>query len=304
MLKVEFDKFIDDLANRRRLSPRTVEAYRRDLKPWLEFLLRQHTEFPNSPLNDPLYLRHYLGQRSQKGVSNRSLARFISALSTFQKFLGTNSAAKPYLFRLPKLKYSRNLPEFLPQSDAVRLFEHGNARDDKSTYAYWRDYTVVALLYVTGIRREELSNLDLDSVDLKRGLVTVIGKGNKQRQVPLGDTTTAELKTYLEKRTQHLDHHDSASPALFLNRTGQRLSVRSVNRVVKKFGVAEGVTMTPHALRHSFATHLLENGADLLLIKEILGHSSLSTTQNYTHVTAEAMKRVYESAHPRSGSDK
>jgi site-specific recombinase XerD len=132
----------------------------------------------------------------------------------------------------------------------------------------------------------------------------VVGKGNKERVVPLGDTTKADLVNYLAKREAFVEESGGVSPSLFLNRNGERLSVRSIDRLVKKFGQAQGVDLTPHALRHSLATHLLENGANLMLIKEILGHASLSTTQKYTHVTAEAMKRVYRDAHPRSGSKK
>jgi site-specific recombinase XerD len=130
----------------------------------------------------------------------------------------------------------------------------------------------------------------------------VLGKGNKVRTVPLGDRTQQDLSDYLESRSSYAAQKESQSDGLLLNRFGGALGVRSIDRLVKKFGLAEGVELTPHTLRHSFATHLLENGADLLLIKEILGHSSLSTTQKYTHVTAETMKKVYHKAHPRSGS--
>jgi site-specific recombinase XerD len=137
---------------------------------------------------------------------------------------------------------------------------------------------------------------------MRQGLIRVIGKGNKERVVPVGDATMVDLKAYLARRQEFVESRGVAVTSLFLNRQGGRLSVRSVDRLVKKFGRGEGLDFTPHALRHSFATHLLENGADLMLIKEILGHASLSTTQKYTHVTAETLKRVYRTAHPRSGS--
>jgi site-specific recombinase XerD len=302
MLKKALTGFLDDLSEHKARSVRTVDAYRRDLSPWIEFLDKQHTALPENPPNDPIYLRVFLRQRSETGVSNRSLARFLSALSSFQRFLSQRRDSKSYLFKIPRIKFGSKLPEFIPQADAARLFEHGNARSDKQSYFYWRDYLMIALLYGTGVRREELAAVKLADIDMRQGLIRVIGKGNKERVVPVGEVTMADLKAYLRRRQEFVESRGVSVTSLFLNRQGGRLSVRSVDRLVKKFGRGEGLDFTPHALRHSFATHLLENGADLMLIKEILGHASLSTTQKYTHVTAETLKRVYQTAHPRSGS--
>jgi len=310
MLKQALVAFLQDLAENKGRAAKTIDAYRRDLEPWVTFLEQQHGALPHGPKNDPLYLRMYLRERSDKGVSNRSQARFLSALSSFQKFLLTYESGRgatrvlgiDYIFKLPRIKFGSRLPDFIPQGEAARLFDHDSAREDKSGYFYWRDYLMIALLYVTGVRREELAGIELPDIDTRQGMIRIIGKGNKERLVPLGDNTLADLKTYLRKRTDFLDAQGSSSPSLFLNRRGEGLTVRSVDRLVKRFGKRAGLDFTPHTLRHSFATHLLENGADLLLIKEILGHASLSTTQKYTHVTAETMKRVYQSAHPRSGS--
>jgi integrase/recombinase XerD len=303
MLQKALVSYLKDLAETKHRSAKTIDAYRHDLTSWITFLEMQHAKLPSTPKNDPLYLRMYLQQRMTASVSNRSLARFLSALSGFQKFL-QRSGNKDLLFKLPKIKYSSKLPSFVPQGEASKLFEHGNTREDKQTYGYWRDYMMVAMLYVTGLRREELAGLRISDIDLHRGLATVIGKGNKERVVPVGEATLDDLKRFMAVRQLHLEKTDSKSPHLFLNKLGKQLSVRSVDRLVKAFGKGEGLEFTPHTLRHSFATHLLENGADLLLIKEILGHSSLSTTQKYTHVTSEVMKKVYHSAHPRSGSRK
>ncbi|MCX6833739.1 MAG: tyrosine-type recombinase/integrase, partial [candidate division Zixibacteria bacterium] len=291
-----------DLSEQKARSARTVDAYRRDLSPWIDFLERQYLMLPTNPRNDPLFLRVYLRARGESGVSNRSLARFLSALSSFQRFLSQRRDSKSFLFKIPRIKFGSKLPEFIPQIDAARLFEHGNARNDKQSYFYWRDYLMIALLYVTGVRREELAAIKLADIDMRQGLIRVIGKGNKERVVPVGDATMIDLKAYLARRQEFVEARGVAVTSLFLNRQGGQLSVRSVDRLVKKFGRGEGLDFTPHALRHSFATHLLENGADLMLIKEILGHASLSTTQKYTHVTAETLKRVYRTAHPRSGS--
>ena len=304
MLKRALAEFLDDLASGRGRAARTIDAYRCDLEPWVAYLEKQHAALPGGAKNDPLFLRMYLRERGEAGVSNRSLARFLSALSSFQRFLGARPGGKAYTFKIPRIKFGSRLPAFLPQAEAARLFEHGNARDDKQSYFYWRDYLMIAMLYVTGVRREELAGIDLQDIDSRQWLVRVIGKGSKERVVPIGESTAGDLKTYLAKRDQFMGEVGGKSPALFLNRRGERLTVRSVDRLVKQFGRGEGLDFTPHTLRHSFATHLLENGADLMLIREILGHASLSTTQKYTHVTAEVMKKVYMSAHPRSGYKK
>ena len=304
MLQKALDDFLVYLEQQRHRSVNTLAAYRRDLHPWVEFLEHQHRDIPGSPKNDPLFLRIYLRSRTEKKVSNRSLARFLSSLSSFQKFLSSRPKYRAYLFKIPRVKFSTALPRFIPQKEAVQLLEHDNAREDKKSFFYWRDFLVIALFYVTGIRREELARIKLADFDKKRGLLTVVGKGNKERLVPVGEKTLEDLHTYLSLREEFVQNKTSPAPQLFLNNRGGTLSVRSINRLVNKFSRREGVSFTPHTLRHSFATHLLENGADLMLIKEILGHSSLSTTQKYTHVTAEVMKKAYQKAHPRSGTKK
>ncbi|MDZ4723497.1 MAG: tyrosine-type recombinase/integrase [candidate division Zixibacteria bacterium] len=301
MLHKALGEYLRFLGTQKRAS-KTIEAYTRDLTPWLEFCESQYTLLPTSKKNDPLFLRLYLRKRSEAKVSNRSIARFLSAVSSFQQFLATKPHTKDYIFVLPKIKYSSALPSFVSQAEAANFFSHENTREDKSTYSYVRDYTMLALLYVTGLRREELAELTVSRLDLSRGLVTTIGKGNKERIVPVGPATVTDLQSYITKREEFLAKLHTNSGRLFLNKDGEGLSVRSVDRLVKQFAKSCGSSLTPHTLRHSFATHLLENGADLVLIKEILGHSSLSTTQKYTHVTVEKMKQVYRTAHPRSGS--
>jgi len=301
MLTKSLEKYLKELSTERRCSPNTIEAYRRDLAPWVEFLLGQYQKLPHAEKNDPLFLRLYLRQRSEQKISNRSLARFLAAVSSFQKFLASKQGARQYIFKLPRMKYQTKIPDFIPQSEADRLFKHANTRSDKKTYFYWRDFIMIALMYATGIRREELANTKLSDMELDRGVMTVTGKGNKIRVVPIGESTLEDLRRYLPMRQEFQQVKATDSPFLLLNRDGYRLSVRSIDRLARAFAVKAGMDFTPHTLRHSFATHLLENGADLILIKEILGHSSLSTTQKYTHVTAESMKKAYRTAHPRSG---
>lgn len=304
MLTGLLEKYLKELASNSRYAERTVEAYRRDLTPWVEFLEKKYAELPQALKNDPLFLRLYLRKRSDEKVSNRSLARFLSAVAGFQKYLARTPRYAAYIFKLPAMKFRSTIPGFVPQADIGRLFEQDHRAQDRKRFFYWRDYVMIALLYATGIRREELSRIKLSDLDLKGATVTVTGKGNKVRVVPVGEVTLKDLEKYLSVREMMLAEKPTGSPYLFLNRDGEQLSVRSIDRLVKNFAAAVGVDLTPHALRHSFATHLLENGADLMLIKEILGHASLSTTQKYTHITAESMKKAYRKAHPRSGSKK
>ena len=304
MLVEVLDRFLADLMETKGRAAKTVEAYRRDLKPWVAFLQEQHRKFPSAERNDPLYLRLYLRQRSGEGISNRSLARFLSALSTFQKYLAGRSGFGDCLFKLPTMRFRRNVPRFVSQSEAVSLVEPETAGSRREAFLMHRDFVMIALLYATGMRREELARLNLDQIDLGRGLLSVHGKGNKVRSVPVGEATREDLGAYLRRREAFLEGKGKSGRAVFVNRFGDRLSVRSIDRTVRSFGRRAGLELTPHMLRHSFATHLLENGADLMLIKEILGHASLSTTQKYTHVTTKTMKAAYRKAHPRSGSDK
>lgn len=300
MLSIALREYLESLQTERGLSPNTIAAYRRDLKPWVEHLENQWTLTPSARKNDPVFLRVFIRRRLEQKVSNRSLARFLSAVSGFQRYLQRNGWDQQYFFRLPRMKTPKRIPDFISQADAKRLVEPAQADSKRNRFLHWRDYTMVALLYATGIRREELTRLHLPDIDRSRGLISVLGKGNKRREVPVGEETMRDLNLYLKERQAYLQTK-APTPAVFVNRSGRPLSLRSVNRIVRAFASKAGLDITPHALRHSFATHLLENGASLMLIKEILGHASLTTTQKYTHVTADAMKQVFNAAHPRSG---
>lgn len=304
MLSDQLAKYFKYLVLEKKYSRHTLSAYQRDLAPFVKYLEQEHAKQPSAQKNDPLFLRVYLHQRTQGKVSNRSLSRFLSALSGFQKFLSNNPKAKAYLFKIPKMKFDSKIPEFIPANEIDKLFEHTQPVKENEKFKYWRDFVIVSLLYATGIRREELANIKLSDIDDNVKTITVTGKGNKVRVVPIGDTAYDDMAEYLNYRESFQREKSSKSNYLFLNKFGQPLSVRSIDRLVKKFAALFGMDFTPHTLRHSFATHLLENGADLLLIKEILGHSSLTTTQKYTHITAETMKKAYKQAHPRSGAKK
>ncbi len=296
MLKKALAEYIQFLTDKRGLAAGSVQVYLRSLERWVEFLEEQYRTIPPDPAVNALLLRKYLAKRRSESVSVRTLAGFISALSGFQKFLQQEKRYAPYHCRLSKLKYSEKIPDFLSQKETeemLTLFERDN-------FFGWRNYLMVSLFYLSGIRRAELASLHLADLDRNKSTLNVIGKGNKQRFVPFGATLRKELEQYLEIRTQFAERFKRDRDFLFLNHVGGPLSVRSVDRIVTKYCARLGKRVTPHMLRHSFATHMLENGADILAIKEILGHSSLATTQKYTHVTTEQLKAVYKRAHPRA----
>jgi len=296
MLKKTLNSYFKYLAEKRGLSAGSIKTYRASLAPWVEFLENEYGTTAPDPNINSILLRKYLAGRRQESISVRTLAGFISALSGFQQYLQYEKKNTKYICKLSKLKYSEKVPDFLSQKEAAELFE----LVERDSYLAWRDYMMVSLLYLSGIRRAELASLKLHDIDLKKCLIDVIGKGNKQRFVPLGDAILDDLGFYIELRNGFAKDKPAHQGHLFLNFRGGSLSVRSIDRIVKKYCARLGKRVTPHMLRHSFATHMLENGADILAIKEILGHSTLATTQKYTHLTTEQLKKIYKKAHPRA----
>lgn len=296
MLKKMLHNYFKHLAEKRGLSSGTIRTYRNNLAPWVEFLENEYKSTSPDPNINSILLRKYLAGRRQKSISVRTLAGFISALSGFQRYLLQEKRETQYICKLSKLKYTEKVPDFLSQKEAAELAE----LIEKDNYLAWRDYIMVSVFYLSGMRRAELAMLRLHDIDLKKHLINVIGKGNKQRFVPLGDAISDDLKFYTNLRNNFVAGKSAHKGYLFLNYRGEPLTMRSIDRIVKKYCSRLGKRVTPHMLRHSFATHMLENGADILAIKEILGHSSLATTQKYTHLTTEQLKVIYKKAHPRA----
>ncbi|MEZ5358719.1 MAG: tyrosine-type recombinase/integrase [Candidatus Zixiibacteriota bacterium] len=300
--------FYEYLEKSGRYSPNTTAGYKRDLDRFAEFLHTQ--QFPTEAFArvNKILLRTFLGRLNDKDIGNRSIARFLSALATFQKFIQTKKAAPDLFFELPKIKYSRKLAEFLSPEQVKEILEpkpDGTpAKTEKQMLNKWfrlfRDLTMLEFLYSSGMRRAELVGIKLDAVDIDRKMITVFGKGSKERNVPMGDPAIKAYKKYNQMRKRKLADLGIDSNRLFLNYRGEPLTVRSVNRIVRTYGLKAGVKVTPHMLRHSFATHLLDNGADIRAIQEMLGHEALSTTQQYTHITAGRLKAAYKKAHPRA----
>jgi len=293
--------FLEYIEKERGFSEHTVEAYGRDLLQFVRFLKDElGLEAIRAEDVDRLAIRHFLGTLSRGGAAKKSVARKLASIRSFLKYL----CREGVLERNPALsvvspKLEKKLPFFLNVVQANRAMGRC-VRDD--VYGV-RDRAILEVLYGAGIRLGELVGLNRSSVDLSGEVVWVRGKGGKDRIVPLGRRAVRALKSYLNRREELLPAKAGASgEALFLNRYGGRLSGRSVQKLVEKYlsDVAEAGKVSPHALRHSFATHLLDAGADLMAVKELLGHTSLSTTQIYTHVTAERLRKAYEQAHPRA----
>ena len=295
--------FLEYLEKERGFSEHTVGAYRTDLLQFAEFLQRElGLKEVRAKDVDRLGIRHFLGTLSRERYAKKSVARKLASIRSFLKYL----CREGVLERNPALsvvspKLEQKLPFFLNVDQANRAMDRV-FRDD--AYGF-RDRAILEVLYGTGIRLGELVGLDRSSVDLLGEVIRVRGKGGKDRIVPLGREAVRALREYLIRREELGASGEEAADgghALFLNRYGGRLSGRSVQNLVEKYlsDVAEAGKVSPHALRHSFATHLLDAGADLMAVKELLGHTSLSTTQVYTHVTAERLRKVYDQAHPRA----
>ncbi len=298
--------FLRHLADERQLSPNTVKAYRRDLEEIEAFL----TEYFGRPSwrwedVDRLALRGFLGWCRRRGRSRRTVARKLSAVRTFFRFLHLEElipANPTRAVRAPKI--DRRLPGHLSASDVRAVFDVAESRSAENTLQGTRDLVVLELLYGSGLRLSELHALDLDAVNRRGRLARVVGKGSKERIVPVTGAALRALERYEPRRAEAAAGAEAPTRAVLVNARGGRLSRRSIQEAVRRcLEAAAGARgLSAHALRHTFATHLMEGGADLMAVKELLGHVSLSTTQIYTHTTKDRLLRVYRDAHPRSGS--
>jgi integrase/recombinase XerC len=282
--------FLEYLGVERGASPHTLRSYAADLTEFTRFLADER--IGGLPEADTRAVRAYVARLHQRRLSKATIARKLAAVRSCFRFLARRGAlpANPARqVRSPRL--GRRLPSFLPVDEATVLL---NAPPEPSA-AGARDRALLELLYASGLRVAEGCGLDLDDLDEARRTVRVVGKGDKERVVPVGETA-------LEALAAHLAMRGRRRGPLFLNARGGRLTPRSAHRIVRARARQAGIDqrVTPHTLRHSFATHMLGAGADLRLIQELLGHSRLSTTQRYTHVSPEHLMRVYDRAHPRA----
>ncbi|MCP4723528.1 MAG: tyrosine recombinase XerC [bacterium] len=296
-LSVKISSFIDYLQKERGYSDFTIDSYRRDLQQFNKFL-------PDIDLTKITvsHVKAYLDYLYDKNYSNNTLSRKLSCLRSFYKYLIRKGyiSINP-LSKIPNPKKKKGLPDFLAEDQLkealleTRLYEKGEIIYDLKSL---RNLSLLQLFYATGIRLRELVGLNIRDVDLESGTVKVSGKGGKDRIIPAGKICIESIKKYLGLRKRS----NSPNEPLFFGSRNNRINPRTVQRIVadKLNKIGEGIGVHPHLLRHSFATHLLDNGADLKAVQELLGHKNLSTTQIYTHVSIEKLTAAYDQAHPRA----
>ena len=298
------EKYLRYLKIERNASVHTITSYKNDLTSFNNFC---KTQFEITPSNvdinliTRLTLRLWLGNLSEEGLAKSSIARKVAALKSFFKYCfkrGYIEKNPAHLLVIPKKE--KTLPKTVTPDDIVRLLES----IDISSPQGLQDRAILEILYSTGIRVSELVSLNILDVDLRSSQISVIGKGNKQRMIPIGSTAHRIMKEFLRERSKLYGKRTDADAhrALFLAASGQRIYDRSIRHTVERYlKIHSEVTQkSPHVLRHSFATHMLDNGADIRIIKEFLGHSNLAATQIYTHTSVERLKNIYEQAHPRA----
>jgi tyrosine recombinase XerC len=284
------EKFIRYLEIEKNYSLHTILNYRLDLEDFRRFAGDIDLEKV-----DYLSLRKYLAVLKEKNLGTRTIGRRLSALRSFFRFLTREGYIKtnPILV-LSSPKLDKHLPQFMTEEETAKLIESAFAKNEKDERGL-RDRAILETFYSTGMRVSEVVGMNVEDIDFISGIVKVMGKGKKERVVPIGDAAIQAIRKYLDKRKRQSD-------VVFLNKNGKRITTRGVRDIVWKYirlaGIKQGVSA--HTLRHSFATHLLNRGADLRTVQELLGHANLSTTQIYTHLTTERLKSVYDKAHPHA----
>jgi len=285
---IDFERF---LKYERNYSVHTVRAYMNDLAEFDEFLKDNSTEIEtvNSKIINLFSLNLYTKN------SKSTVSRKLTTLRSFYNFMVRKGNIKQNPAKLiPLPKKEKELPVFLSVDEVFKLIDSV----DRDSMLSLRDLAIIELLYSSGLRVSELAGIKILDIDHRDNFVKVSGKGNKERVVPFGSNAREAILEYLRRRTELKPNDDF----LFLNNRGNGLTTRSIERIVKKYGLLSGISkkISPHALRHTFATHLLGGGADLRSIQELLGHSSLSTTQRYTHTSIEQIMKIYDKTHPRA----
>lgn len=291
------EEFLRHLSAERNLSPHTVRAYGGDLDRFIEFAGGESKLL--TPAVNVAFVRRYLSKLHAESYQKSSMARTLACLRTFYDYFlrrGGIDENPVRQVRTPRL--DKKLPSFLDEDEVRRLLESttGDSFTDR------RDRALLETIYGGGLRVSEATGLDLTDLQMDQGFAVVRGKGGKERLAPLGSGASRAIEEYLPERAVRVEKLMSGVDAVFINKNGTRLNVRSVRRILDRRASLGGIkkAVTPHTLRHSFATHLLNRGADLRAVQELLGHANLTTTQIYTHVTTHRLKEVYDQAHPRA----
>jgi integrase/recombinase XerC len=305
-LPPEVREYLSHIEHERQLSPRTVRAYRGDLAELSAFLTRYYGGPDWSWTGvDRLAIRSFLGEcLGRRGLAKRTAARKLSAVRSFFRFLHVEELIEANPARtLGSPRRERTLPGFLTREQIEAVFTSAEGQALDGGFLPLRNLAIVELFYSAGLRLSELQGLDIGDLDLISERARVLGKGRKERIVPVGSKAVSALRRYYPRRDEIVAASSRGDRrAVFVARSGRRISVRRIQNVVDSFlaQVAENAGLSTHSLRHSFATHLLDNGADLMAVKEMLGHASLGTTQIYTHTSKERLQRIYRQAHPRA----
>jgi integrase/recombinase XerC len=298
--------YLDHLAKERDVSPNTVRAYTRDLGEFVAFLGRFYGGAAWTWQGvDRIAMRGFLGHLSKRGLGKRSMARTLSAVRSFYKYLHRNEIVDTNPARsvgAPRL--DKYLPGYLDRAQIDLLFQAAELRASDGKFVDVRNLAVLELFYSTGMRLSELQGLSRSDLDMVSQQVKVRGKGRKERIIPVGDHAALALRRYEQVRDDLLEAIGPKADriAVFVGRSGRRIGVRAIQKTVTAFleQIDEDAGLSVHSLRHSFATHLLDAGADLRAVQELLGHASISTTQIYTHTSVERLKQVYQNSHPRA----
>ena len=306
-MKESIEKYLSYLNIERNYSRHTITSYRNDLLQLLDFVAEEQQIIPMKvELHsvDRLTIRLWMGELSEKGISRNSIARKVAAVRSFFKYCfkrGYVQKNPAHLLIVPKKE--KRLPVTVTHGDIQNMMELA----DDNTPEIQQERAILELFYSTGIRLSELVNLDVNDVDMRKSQVTVLGKGNKQRVIPIGKKAVEAYKNHLKTRTELLTSasENDDKKALFVATRGGRIYPRKVQRIIEKYltKTSEVTQKSPHTLRHSFATHMLDAGADIRMIKEFLGHTDLNSTQIYTHTSMERLQKVYSKAHPRAESN-
>lgn len=294
MSKSSFDAFVIFLSEEKGFSDHTIKSYKNDINKFLSFLLKKGIDLKKVSKKE---IRDFLADQYDLGLSKKTIARRLASIKSFFKFLLNSNyvSYNPTLF-LSTPKISKKLPDFIE----IKMMDELMDQPDHHTEKGLRDKAILELFYSTGMRLSELINLNIGSVDDKNNLIKVFGKGSKERLIPFGKRAKLCLEDYLKKRVLRWSSSNKDIP-LFVNGKNKRIPRRTIQRRISNYikMISSGKRLGPHTLRHTFATHLMERGADIRAVGDLLGHSSLSSTQVYTHVKPEKMKEVYKQSHPR-----
>ncbi len=295
-------EYLTFLEKERQHSPHTIVAYGRDLDRFTAFCDQHYGGRWTWATVDRLGLRSFLADEQRRGLGKRSAARSLSAIRSLYRYLQTHHGLAVNVTRAARVpKQDRRLPAYARRAQLDQLFELAEARAAGDDFVPLRDLAMLELFYSTGMRLAELIGVNLKDLDLLSDQVKVLGKGRKERILPVGSKAVAALRRYLAVREDVVARKGSDRQAVFVSRLGRRLAPRTAQRSMRALFRAIGEDrLRVHSLRHSFATHLLDAGADLRAVQELLGHASLSTTQVYTHTSVERLKKVYHQAHPRA----